>query len=64
MPTTDGAQPRSCSLCPAAPQVANQPGLEDVFADLLEYEDRCAEEKGAEFYMDTIPEHLEGGKAL
>eukprot|EP00878_Enallax_costatus_P024281 GHUV01025906.1.p1 GENE.GHUV01025906.1~~GHUV01025906.1.p1 ORF type:complete len:571 (+),score=147.54 GHUV01025906.1:313-2025(+) len=41
-------------------QVANQPGLEDVFADLLEYEERDVTERGAEFYLSTVPEHLEG----
>lgn len=44
----------------AAGQVAHQPGLEDVFADLLEYEDRTGEELGAEFYMDTCPAQLAG----
>jgi hypothetical protein len=38
----------------------NQPGLEDVFADLLEYEDRTGEELGAELYMEHTPPHLEG----
>jgi hypothetical protein len=41
-------------------QVVNQPGLEDVFADLLEYEDRTGEELGAELYMEHCPPHLEG----
>jgi hypothetical protein len=41
-------------------QVVNQPGLEDVFADLLEYEDRTGEELGAELYMEHCPAHLEG----
>ncbi|WIA39518.1 hypothetical protein OEZ86_005609 [Tetradesmus obliquus] len=41
-------------------QVVNQPGLEDVFADLLEYEDRTGEELGAELYMEACPAHLQG----
>lgn len=50
-------------------QVANQPGLEDVLADLLEYEQRDADDGpsaagndvGAEFYSCACPAHLEGG---
>lgn len=50
------------------PQVANQPGLEEVFADLLEYEQReqdssSKEDTGAEFYCLACPAHLEGERA-
>lgn len=56
-------------------QVANQPGLEDVFADLLEYEGEeegesaaaaaigDEQDTGAEFYSMATPKHLEGGCA-
>jgi hypothetical protein len=49
----------TCLYC-CTVQVVNQPGLEDVFADLLEYEDRTGEELGAELYMEHCPPHLEG----
>ncbi|KAF6253223.1 hypothetical protein COO60DRAFT_1548067 [Scenedesmus sp. NREL 46B-D3] len=41
-------------------QVVAQPGLEGVFADLLEYEGRGSGELGAELYMEPCPQHLEG----
>jgi len=43
-------------------QVANQPGLEDVLADLLEYEQRESDDTdtGAEFYTLACPTHLKG----
>jgi hypothetical protein len=46
-------------------QVANQPGLEDVLADLLEYEQKDEDssahtDMGAEFYSLACPAHLEG----
>lgn len=49
-------------------QVANQPGLEEVFADLLEYEHREQDssqqvDTGAEFYCLACPAHLEGERA-
>ena len=41
-------------LCtaPCAPQVAVQPGLEEVVTDLLQYEE---DETGAQFYMKAFP---------
>lgn len=68
VPEMDCCMSMCLSICPTvylpacllAYQVANQPGLEDVFADLLEYEERDATERGAEFYMSSIPEHLQG----